>query len=297
MEETELKRIWILFSISFFIFLAGCQKPAATVNGENITKEELKKAIAQRSYANSSKGVVLDQNMLKNSVLQELIDQKLLLQEARKKQITVTDNEVEQEFNAVLLRAGREQMDYALKATNTKEADLKNVIRTTLAINKLLALSAVPISDSDASKFYNDHKGSFKRPESVKIRLIQVSSGENAETIAKEIKGSSFDPVADRLEKEGKAIVSPASWVPVSALDQDINNALKSLKPGASSGSVRVKGGFYIVKLYEKQPEKILSFDETKEQIKMEIQRTRAGQIQAELIASLRSQAKIKISL
>lgn len=296
MEETELKRTWILLSIlSLFIFLAGCQKPAAIVNGDKISKDELSKALAQRVYANTARGIVAEKKTLEKSVLEELITQKILMQEALRRQITVSDKEVEDEYNKVLNRNGKERIENAFKATNTSVKDFKETIRRTICINKLTVLNAPVVTDDEAKVIYKQNPGSFVRPESAKVRVILASTNEEGLELVSKIKKDGFDTVADYLEKGGKA--SPPSWVGIESVDPEMKSAVKSLRPGAFGGPYKGPDGFYIIRVLEKKPKGQMSFEEAKEGIKAQLQAAKVKEDMARLISDLRSKADIKINI
>lgn len=84
-------------------FFSGCTESndeniAAIVNGEEITKDEVKEL--QKSYTQ------FGQQMSEEDALEELIDQKLLKQQSRKDKYNATDEEAELELEIMLEQYG-----------------------------------------------------------------------------------------------------------------------------------------------------------------------------------------------
>lgn len=146
-------------SFGFIVFLlVSCsakKEVVATVNGENITNAEYRKAFDQvKAQIESSPQYTKDiwnqdyegkkfLDVVKENVLDSLIAQKLLLQEALKNNITVSDKEIEEEY----------QREKEFNKDITKE-DVKNY----LLINKLFEeyTKDVKITEEELKKYYEE---------------------------------------------------------------------------------------------------------------------------------------------
>src|SRR3989339_1185009 len=112
------KRIQGLMAASVFCFCAGMQagkagaevvdKTVAVVNGEHILLSEYKKVVDPilEQYKQTPKADLSDEKIkeLKSKVLDQMIDDRLLLQEAKKQKITVSKREVEEGVKQVKTR-------------------------------------------------------------------------------------------------------------------------------------------------------------------------------------------------
>src|SRR5690606_19231138 len=84
-------------------------QPAAVVNGERISRAEFNQAVAtteaqyQQEMTSEEKSLLLDQ----------MITQKLVLQDARARGITATDEEIEAEYQTLLVQFGGSEKDLA----------------------------------------------------------------------------------------------------------------------------------------------------------------------------------------
>ncbi|MDA1196720.1 MAG: SurA N-terminal domain-containing protein [Nanoarchaeota archaeon] len=177
-EKTTKKKLISqkVFALGFLIVVLGVivyfgiktmpiGNPAvAIVNGDAITARELSTRYAQlpAEYAD-----VLSEE----DFLSELIDVKLLIQEAVAQEITVSDEELDASF--VLLEQQIPEdtsLDDFLQARGLTKEDLRSDLRDQLLINKLInitILSSLVIGDSEVLEFYNTHLDEFTVDEDI----------------------------------------------------------------------------------------------------------------------------------
>jgi parvulin-like peptidyl-prolyl isomerase len=143
----------------------------ATVNGAPITQAEFLRAAGQQDQA-----------------LQSLIDQKLILQEAKKENVTIPDSEVNSEVGTIKQQLGTDK-DFAtaLQRANLTEPQLREQIRTQKLAQKMGAKS-VTISDDEAQSFYTQNKAQYgtqtfdQAKDQVKTQLLQSKQNEAIQT-------------------------------------------------------------------------------------------------------------------
>ncbi|MGB9748736.1 MAG: SurA N-terminal domain-containing protein [Candidatus Woesearchaeota archaeon] len=133
----------------------------ATVNNQKITKAQLDKEYEffffVRGIPKEYKSVVT-----KEVILNQTIDEMVLIEEAKNKGYSVS----EQEMNEVMERAVNlsgmsiEEISYNFKQNNFSLDDLKNFYWKVLLVNKLLNETVNPkvnVSDEEIRKFYDDN--------------------------------------------------------------------------------------------------------------------------------------------
>ena len=122
----------------------------ATVNGENITREQLTQLIrinqALYPVTNGSE-VVLDPTTLMNmrtTLLEQMVNNRLELQAAKAQGMTVTDADVEAEYTnfKTVYRADDAKLEAALTRFNLTPMDIKNWLRESVLINRFVAQTA-----------------------------------------------------------------------------------------------------------------------------------------------------------
>ena len=122
----------------------------ATVNGENITREQLTNLVrinqALYPITNGSE-VVLDPNTLMNmrtTLLEQMVNNRLELQAAKAQGMTVTDADVEAEYANFksIYRADDARLEAALTRYSLTPADVKSWLRDSVTINRFVAQTA-----------------------------------------------------------------------------------------------------------------------------------------------------------
>jgi len=152
--------IAILTVILYFAFKTLNPKPdLAEVNGEIITNQQLEEQYNQ----------LPDQYKMfitKEDFLDQMINVKLLLQEAKKQEILVTEDEIEEELTIIKEQAEtEEEFNDMLKQSNTNLEELKKQINDQLIINKLLdeiVISKIDIRDSQIEEYYEKNGEYFQ---------------------------------------------------------------------------------------------------------------------------------------
>ncbi len=121
----------------------GCAKRAAVVNGETISQAELDARLQARAGA---------------QVLEDLINEKLILQEAEKQKIKVTDKDINGKLAE--LKEGfpsEQEFEKNLKDNNMTLAEAKQQIRIQLSMAKLLE-KTIDITKGAVTAEYEQNK-------------------------------------------------------------------------------------------------------------------------------------------
>lgn len=164
----------------------------------------------------------------------------------------------------------------ALKEGLEKDANVQNQMLETkrdILIKSYLAKEIegkVKVTDEDVKKYYTDNKAKFKDPEKIEVSHILLDNEAAAKNaLAKLKRGRDFATLAKEKskcpskEKGGDlGLVTRGQTVP------EFDQAAFALQPGQLSGVVKTQFGYHIIKVTEKVPEKQLSYDEVKDQLK-----------------------------
>lgn len=158
---------WKIGALVFFLAIvtisAGCaqtkSETVATVNGEKITRDEL----ADRLIKQSGK-----------EVLDQMITEKLINQEAKKKGINITEAEINKKIEEVKKQFPDEKTFQSQLAANNLTLDnLKEQIKLQLIIEKALK-GKVKVTDKEIKSYYEENKNTFfkgKKFEEVKDQI------------------------------------------------------------------------------------------------------------------------------
>lgn len=162
--------------------IAGCHRTpgadvVATVNGKDISRAELERNYKAEIANNPQQQPSPEQsNILRLSLLHNMIEDEILQQRAAKLNLTASDEDVNAKLTELKTPFTQEEFDAKLKDRGQTVEDLKRDIRRALTKTKLLnkeILSKINITDAEISDYYNSHKADFNLIEP-NVRLAQI---------------------------------------------------------------------------------------------------------------------------
>lgn len=241
---------------------------AAVVNGASITTAEFNKTLAlqRMSYEaqfgpdifamDTGTGMTLLESV-KKSVLDKLVLDEVILQEAEKNDITITEEEIEAAYEPYLMfKNENEAFQQFTEENEIDEAFIKQQIRKDILIHKYrdYYIEKLEISE-EAAKAYYDENPDFFAKEEVHARHILVRAGtENAEAKAQEILSQidnreDFIALADmylQTQQEG-IIVEDLGYFGRGEMVPEFDEAAFALEAGEISGIVETMFGYHII--------------------------------------------------
>lgn len=278
----------------------------AEVNGVGITYDQWQSAFQSMiSRYDNQTLASLDQatiNMLKNTVLRQIINSQLLLQQAKNEKVKISTSDIDGEIEKIKANfSSSEAFNDALKANNLTLADLKKEIENNLMINYILnqEKNKVSISEEELSNYYNENKMTFFDPEKVRARHILVTTEEEANEILLQLKEGLIS-FAD-LAKEKSICPSAANggdlgFFSKGQMVKEFEEAAFSLKPGEISNIVKTEYGYHIIKCEEKKEAHSPTFEEVKENIEKILRTQKENELISALLTQLNEQANITIN-
>jgi len=218
-------------------------------------------------------------NQLRQDVLREMINQKVLLAKAREDSITVeareVDRELENRLQAIIQNAGSQQRLEEIygQPISRIRREYRPLIEEELLVEKVKQrrLADVAVTRPEIEQFFNNHPEAFQPlKDAVEIShiLLEVGRSRTAEERARDradslyeaIKtGASFDTLAFEFSDD-KASAKKFGRIGVTQrgdLLSDYENAAYALKVGEISRPVRSPAGFHIIRLDERKDDQI----------------------------------------
>ncbi len=292
-----------ILPVLFMIFsLVSCgSRDAITVDGERIPMEIFNLALKERLSSHLSINVKVNESAIRKSVAEELIGEALLVKEARSKKITVSDSEVREAIAAQ--RGNRTEKEFIeeLKKSGISYDIFEKRTRDRLLITKLLdeLVKEDSITEDEMKSFYKNSPVPFLKPERVFVKILQFSSEEEAVKAMKDIRrGEDFDNLSARLVREQRASATDYGWIGPDVFSKDIANSMKMARLNQAYGPFKGKdNAYYIFRIKEKEPSRVLSFDEAKNQIKDVLISQKKSEIAMMIITENRKRAKIKYNI
>jgi len=322
-----------LFLFSLLIFFAGgCKNtsaPAAdvwaVVNGKEIKRDEVEKYYRTRISPEGQEPSLEEALSLKLNVIDELINNEILLERAKKLNLEASDGEVEDKFTEFKSPYTEDEFQRQLKERGVTVVDLKNTVRRELSIQKLInreVVSKVAISDQDIADFYNANRPQFNVAEP-QYRIAQIvvtprkepqirnrknDDASNEAEAQRKVKmlvdrlnsGADFSQLAmDYSEDMNSAATGgDLGYVPESSLNQS-DPALKklviSLKAGQVSPPIVLKDSIRILKLVTREAPGLrgLSDPQVQQTIRDTLRNRKEQLLRAAYLAVARDDARI----
>lgn len=242
--------------------------PAAVVNGETITMEELHKDLEAR---------------FGGQVLRDLVSTKLINQKAREAKLAIKPESVEKRLQEMLKDP---QVTAMVSSGRTSEADLRRNLGTIMTLD---ALVLAEVTKDQEKAYFETHKAELQ---TVRLRHIQVATEEEAADLKKQIDGGAdFAKLAQEHSLDPATKDSGGDMGPLTGaqLDPAIAAAVAKLAPGKTSAVVQAGLGYHLFQLVERKGDYASLRTETREAM--------AAPRRGDFVEALRGQAKIQSEL
>jgi parvulin-like peptidyl-prolyl isomerase len=265
----------------------------ALVNNEPITKLEAD-SLVREFYRDATNVPAADYRATWGKAREALIEHKLLIQEARRRQIAVSPDEVNAEIER-LKRAG-------VDAENRRDE-----LRERLMVSRMLAMfsTARAIAPADVAAYYEKHRDDFVLRERRHVLLLAIYArqvgGDKAaarkkaqelldslrkgEDFAVLAKNHSGGPFAEKGGDQG--------WMQKGSMLPALDEVAFRLKPGECSDLIETDDGFIILKVAGVQPASHQSLAEARPAIERRLQAEHRQKQRVRLIGRLRKTASI----
>jgi parvulin-like peptidyl-prolyl isomerase len=249
----------------------------ARVNGDPVTQAELRRMRANprtRRELQQELGVEdPDPRELDRLALRKLVQQRLLVQEASRRNITVTVEELDHAIAALRRRFDDlEGFGAWMREQGLADKSLFETVRADLTADRVWAslVEGVRITEEQARQYYDAHRQELVAGEEVRLRIIAVEDAAAAEEILAALrKGASFGRLARQRSRGLRAARGgDTGWIDSRNLPEPLHEAVPLLQPGDVAGPLETGPGvFLVVGLQEGRPIRAKSLDEARPEI------------------------------
>jgi len=292
----------------------GADEVVAKVNGHPITKRDLERQIDTLIPRNYIHANVSQQkrDALAPQALDSLIQRRALIDYARKRGYSVSDEELEERIERFVKAYGsRERLERRLKASRLDFNEFREALREDMLLEKLYKAEVrADLGEEDLRRYYDQNRHKFLLPPRYKVRAIYIRNDptdpkgrQKAKERAEEVKrrlaaGEDFADLAAKYSDDLTRIKGgDLGFVHEGMLEPEVERELKKLKKGEVAGPVETTKGFFFVKLENVEPERQLSFDEVKQKLRRDLKRSIERKRQRRIIQEAKSEAKIETFL
>lgn len=242
----------------------------ATVNDESISDYEVRQRVAlYLATSGITQQLTPEQKKrIREQILENLEAEKIQLQEAVKKKITVSPTEVDKRINAMMAdnKFTIQALRQTLTAAGASEEALRAQITASIAWMKAVQeeygdrVNVTP--EMVTAELQRHAEGANKPHYRVMEIFLPVDNPEqdakvkkDAEEILKQLQqGAPFSMVARQFSQHPTAATNgDMGWINDGQLAPELNSALAKLQVGGMSEPIRSTGGYYILGLRERQ--------------------------------------------
>lgn len=291
------------------------------VNGKKITKDDLinqaRQMQAQMAQATRGQQVPALDDAFYKQILDGMIAQTLLLQDAQAQGVQVGDEELKPQLAALRGRFPDEAAyKKALEQEGLTEKELQEKLRQEAVIQKYVGtkvFSEVAVTDQAAREFYDKNQDKMQRPERAHLRHILIRAEPNAaaadkqkardkaEDLLKRIQGGEdfAKLAAENSDDPGSKVRGgDLSWMARGQTVPPFEKAAFALtKPNDLSDVVETQFGYHIIQLVEREAASAVPFEEARPRITQMLQQRQAGERLQARVEDLKKKGKVETFL
>jgi parvulin-like peptidyl-prolyl isomerase len=322
----KISRTWIYAIIASATFISVSataeimERIVAVVNGEVITLSELNTAFEpfakriEEGYKGPDKEKVIAENRL--AMLNKMIDNMIIDQEAKKMQMIIKDEEVTDTINDFLSHRKMKMEDLLnelAKENSSIEAHRKEVKAHLLRMRLLRReiKSKVAVTEEEIGEYYLKNHEAYEGKEAVRIKqiLILFPKGADAKTRAKLreeletihkrlLKGEPFDVLAAQLAQgPAAAMTSDLGFLEKGSMLPAVESVAFSLKKDEISKVIESPVGLHIIQAVDRRGAGIKPIETVRAEIKAKLEEEKIDKKYEEWIKELRKKSLIEIRL
>jgi len=186
---------------------------------------------------------------MKSELLDRLIEDRIILQEAKKSGIVIDEARVKAKINEIKARyPGEIEFQRSLDAQGMTQADLENRIREQMLMYLIVEAkvrSKIVISPTEVTDFYQKNPQEFKSMQVWQFDTLSLDSQNKANVISRGLKsGQDINEVAAQ-----NSLTVDKMDVVEGQLKKDLEDVVLKLKIGEVSEPILIDSSYYVFKL------------------------------------------------
>jgi len=308
-RREEVRKPPPLLILTFLLFfLVGCgqwgvglpEHIIAQVNEEQIPVEEFDREFKELILEPGKEVKGTGLGALRQAYLDQVIERKILVQEARRLGIKVSQNELNRAISEIKMDYPGEGFGEKLGLKGISLEEWKVRLEEKLLAEKVIrraSHSQEKINEKEALQYYEDHRSSFQIGPKVRVRQIIVADGEEAIQILKRLKkGESFEKVAkEKSLGPEKAQGGDLGYFSPGEKPAEFDHVF-AMEVGVISEVIKSPYGYHIFKLEERIEPRQIPFEEAKLGILQELEQKKGEENYQKWLKSLKGKARVKIN-
>ena len=273
------------------------------VNGFTVTEKDFDMACAEKKYYSHKEQ--LDKNDI-DEITNQLIEATLLMEEAEKTNVEVTEPEIDQMFTQIAANfETKEKFEDAIAKTGETIESTRAKIKKNIILQKFVQenyVNKTEVSDEDTLKYYEANKTKFISGEEVRAShiLLKKEDKELAMEIHEKLVNNADANFAEYAKahsecpsrEKGGDLGSFGRGKMVAEFDK----AAFELQKDEISDLVETQFGYHIIKITEKSVGGLKKFEEVKDTLKENIRNTVVNNNLSKLAQNLKAKATVEVN-
>ncbi len=298
------KIIFCILGIIFFlnVNVFAEEQIVAIVNNEIVTQKDLDGFLNYMRVKLSQQysGEKLEEKIkeMKTDLLQRLIEDKLILQQARKENIKVDSNRIKGRINEIKKSyATDKDFQEALIDQGLSEADLSKRIEEQIlnyAIIEQKVKDKIQVNPTEITEYYNANINDFGSTEQREFNSLTFTNEDDAYKVYKRLRYD--EKTIEGLLKEFDFKVNKVTAKKGGELRKEFEDIVFSLQAKEMSKPIQLDDNYYIFQLLEIIPEQHLSLTEAQDTVYNLVMEKKMQEGVVKWLDELKKKAYIKIT-
>lgn len=288
------------------------------VNGQVIPQDAIQFELERLVRFYAEHGMSQDQikaqlPALVQKATEQAIGTKLLMDEAAKLDLPVSDAELDEQVAKIVEQVGGEEaFRQALQQQNTSEDAFREQLRRGRRVDKLIekAVAGEPDpTEAEIEAYFNGHQDEFAKGERVLAQHILISPDGDTQTSKDEAKAK-IGTIRERV-LEGKSFADEAAahsmcpsgkeggslgWFSRGMMVKEFDDAAFALPVGGMSDIIETQFGYHLVLKNDMESAASPELSEVEDKVRDFLRHTRRGEALSAFVDELREKATIEIS-
>lgn len=261
----------LLAALAFLFARAGSEPPygvdlpavVANVGEQPIAREAVYRRMRQyegMKPGGFEKNDRAAMERLAGRVIDTLIQQRVMLEQAREMEVAVTDAEVDAHYAQTQASlGGAEAFERKMREGKTDPATLRDDIREFLTIQKLeqTLQSSLVVTEEEITAFFESNKAELLK-DHARVRHILVDTVEKAEEVLQRLfkDREAFAELAKvySLDAGSRGAGGELGWIAKGQTEPEFDRAVFAMQAGETSSPVRTRYGYHIIRVEDLQP-------------------------------------------
>lgn len=284
----------------------------ARVNGEDVKKTDFDMLVRNMEMSQGPIPAERRDEILRGA-LDRLITYTVLQQEAKARNITVLDTEVDEQLKAMQSQfQNAEDFNKALEARGMSLDRLRADARVDMVITRLLdaeVATAAPVTDDEVKAFYEQNPDKFTQEEAIRASHILILVDEKADEAARKKARTQIDGILKRARagEDFAALAKAHSQDGSAAQGGDLDffsrgrmvpafdKAAFALNTGEISDVVTTEFGYHVIKATDRRPAQTVPLETVTPQVKQYLTNQKKQERADAFVAGLKQKSRIEV--